>query len=135
MKKTSNFVPASLAALSALLLVSGCVVVVDNEKSNRETSSGFEQREADNRAVLSRLAISSSTHQVLDVMGTPDFDEQLTRNNTQYRVLYYRTQRVTADGMTTKDECTPLVFANGSLLGWGANKLALVTGDASVRDD
>lgn len=135
MKKTTSRISASIATLTALLLMSGCVVVVDKDKSNRDGRTTFEQREADNRATISRLQTNSSTSQVLELMGTPDFDEQLTRNNTQYRVLYYRTQRVTADSMTTKDECTPLVFANGALLGWGTSKLALVSGDALDREN
>jgi hypothetical protein len=34
-------------------------------------------------------------------------------------VLFYRTHRRDGDGVTTKDECTPLVFKNGLLIGWG----------------
>jgi hypothetical protein len=30
-------------------------------------------------------------------------------------VVYYRTHRLHKDGLTTKDECTKLVFVNNSL--------------------
>jgi len=34
------------------------------------------------------------------------------KGDDEYRVLYYRTQRLHADGDTTKDETTPLIFKN-----------------------
>ncbi|HET8817399.1 MAG TPA: DUF3192 domain-containing protein, partial [Pseudidiomarina sp.] len=52
-------------------------------------------------------------------LGTPNFSELWTVDGDKYRVLYYRTHRVDSDGETTKDECTPLVFVNGSLVGTG----------------
>ena len=104
-------------------LLSGCVVVVDGEKRVKQESAPFEVREEENRAAISRLTIGTSASAVLMKMGTPDFDERFSRDGVEYRVLYYRTQRVTADGMTTKDECTPLIFANGELIGWGQIKL------------
>jgi len=30
------------------------------------------------------------------------------------------------DGITTKDECTPLVFRNGNLVGWGDSAYSLM---------
>lgn len=111
------------AGLLSVSLLSGCVVVVDGDKRVKRESASFEVREEKNRAAISQLSIGTSPSAVLMKMGTPDFDERLSRDGVEYRVLYYRTQRVTADGMTTKDECTPLVFANGELLGWGQSKL------------
>jgi hypothetical protein len=40
------------------------------------------------------------------------------------QVLYYRTRRVDDDGITTKNECTPLVFINNELVGWGELSLS-----------
>ncbi len=114
------------AGVVALTLLSGCVVVVDGDKRVTNKRTPIEQIEADNRAAIAKLSIGESPSSVLSAMGTPDFDERLSKGDTDYRILYYRTQRVKADGMTTKDECTPLVFANGELLGWGQSKLALI---------
>ena len=36
-----------------------------------------------------------------------------------YEVLFFRTHRTHSDGETTKDECTPLVFRDGVLIGFG----------------
>lgn len=114
------------AGILAFGLLSGCVVVVDGDKNVSKKRTSFEQQEDDNRASISQLNIGSSPGSVLNKMGTPDFDENLNKEGNQYRILYYRTQRVKADGITTKDECTPLVFANGELLGWGEAHLDMI---------
>lgn len=114
------------AGVLSLSLLSGCVVVVDGDKRVKRESISFEVREEANRNAIAQLNIGASPNDILVKMGTPDFDERLSRGGVDYRVLYYRTQRVTADGMTTKDECTPLVFADGQLLGWGQSKLDLI---------
>ena len=33
--------------------------------------------------------------------------------------MFFRTQHVRADGLTTQDECTPLLFENDKLIAWG----------------
>ena len=129
MKITSRFVNGLAATSLALFAASGCVVVVDNDKKSSSRPTSFEERQADNRAALSSFKLGISPAEVIERMGTADFDELLVKNGMQYRVLYYRTHRVTADSMTTKDECTPLVFADNELLGWGDSKLKLVTSE------
>lgn len=111
----------------AVFTLSGCMVVVDGDKENRRSNqSEWESREADNRDAIAQLDQGVSIERVLNKMGTPDFDEQLMLNDTRYRVLYYRTQRVTGDGKTTRDECTPLVFSDGDLQGWGESQLRMI---------
>jgi hypothetical protein len=34
-------------------------------------------------------------------------------------ILYYRTEDRSTTATTVKDECTPFVFINGKLTGWG----------------
>ena len=114
------------AGLLSVSLLSGCIVVVDGDKRVKRDRTSTEQREEDNRAAIARLELGSSPRAVLDTMGTPDFDERISADGVEYRVLYYRTHRVKGDGITTKDECTPLVFANGALLGWGESKLGVI---------
>jgi len=55
-----------------------------------------------------------------------DFNELFEKQDGTYRVLYYRTQKTMGDGITTKDECTPLVFRNGELVGWGDSAYSLM---------
>jgi hypothetical protein len=33
--------------------------------------------------------------------------------------MFYRTQHRQADGITTEDECTALLFENNELIAWG----------------
>jgi len=57
--------------------------------------------------------------QVKNLMGVPDFNETYEKNGETIQVLYYRTQRTKKDGITTKDECTPLIFKQSILSSWG----------------
>ena len=61
---------------------------------------------------------------VVDELGAADFNEMISSNGDTVQVLYYRTQRVDDDGITTKNECTPLVFVNNELKGWGELSLS-----------
>lgn len=106
---------------AAASLLSGCVIVVDGDKKIT-TEPSTSQIEKNNRAAIAGLNLGHSPQHVLTLLGTPDFDEQIG----DYRVLYYRTQRVTKDGLTTKDECTPLVFEENALIGWGERKLTQI---------
>ena len=53
--------------------------------------------------------------EVLGVMGDPVSDELFSTPD----VWYYFIQTVWMDGLTTEDECMPLVFEDGRLVGWG----------------
>lgn len=108
--------------LSAALL-SGCVISVDGDHDGYDNGSTWSEREEDNREQIGRLNIGASINSVRNKMGVPDFDELLLKNEKEHRVLFYRTQRNKGDGVTTKDECTPIVFVNGALIGFGETAL------------
>lgn len=61
------------------------------------------------------LRVGMTKEQVLAVMGEPIQDEIFTRPD----VWFYFIEPVWVDGLTTEDECMPLVFENGKLIGWG----------------
>lgn len=108
-----------IVALSAALL-SGCVISIDDdyEYGDGEHTS-WSDIEQDNRQKISNLSVGTSIGEVKRKMGVPDFDELLVKNEKEHRVLYYRTQRIKGDGYTTKDECTPILFVNNELIGFG----------------
>lgn len=115
--------------LLALVLVApltlgltGCVISVDGDGWDGH-SVDWEDREYKNRKVISDLELTVATDVVEARMGVPDFNETFMGGDDKYTVLYYRTQRMHGDGKTTKDECTPLVFKNGQLVGWGESAL------------
>jgi hypothetical protein len=114
-----------LALLAASTLLSGCVIAIgddDYERSGYQHSSWSEIEER-NREKIGQLDVGESIDTVRRKLGVPDFDEMLVKNSAEHRVLFYRTQRTKGDGATTKDECTPLIFVNGELSGFGQTAL------------
>lgn len=109
---------ALVAALAVPLMLSGCVISVDGDGYDGY-SSDWQDREYKNRKNIGRLTMDLTYAQVTDRMGVADFNEVHKRGEDTYQVLFYRTHRQSEDGVTTKDECTPLVLKNGLLVGWG----------------
>lgn len=91
-----------VAAAALLAGASGCAYMPWNEAA----------RNIDNSK---RLRVGMTKTEVLDVMGKPVSDETFSTPD----VWYYFTQSVWMDGLTTEDECMPLVFEDGKLIGWG----------------
>ncbi|MFC3093105.1 DUF3192 domain-containing protein [Alteromonas sediminis] len=112
-----------IAALSAPLLLSGCVISVGDGDSGSYYGSDWQKREQNNRTHISNLETGMRYQDVTRKMGVADFNEMVQKNGVNRRVLYYRTQRLSDDGVTSKDECTPLVFENDVLVGWGNSAL------------
>lgn len=119
-----NALKASVLA-AVVLSLSACVVVVDGNKDGNKwrSQSDWEQLEQRNRESISELQPGQSVAAVQEQMGPADFHEMLRIGDQDFRILYYRTQRVKSDGITSKDECTPLVFRDGLLHGWGQTQL------------
>lgn len=111
-----------VCALAAPLFLSGCVVSVGGD-GDGYYAQDWEKREKNNRRHISKLDTDMALEAISNRMGLADFDESYQRGSDDYRVLYYRTQRLADDGVTTKDECTPLVFKNSRLIGWGDSAL------------
>jgi hypothetical protein len=111
----------AVAALFGLSLgLSGCVISVDGD-GDYGHQSDWQDKEHKNRKHISKLQLDTGYEQIISRMGIAEFNEFYTKGNDTYQVLYYRTQRIDGDGVTTKDECTPLVFKNSALVGWGEN--------------
>lgn len=113
-----NLAVAALVGLS--IGMSGCVISVDGD-GEYSHKSDWQDKEQKNRKHISRLQQNTSYEEILNRMGIADFNEFYAKGDDTYQVLYYRTQRIDSDGVTTKDECTPLVFRNSALVGWGEN--------------
>lgn len=89
---------------TAVLLVgaSGCAYMPWNEASCNIDNS-------------KNLRVGMTKNEVLEVMGEPVSDETYSTPD----IWFYFVQSVWMDGLTTEDECMPLVFENGKLIGWG----------------
>jgi len=98
--------------------LTGCVVSVGGDDDYGMQHS-YEDREYENRQKIARLELNTSFADIQSKLGTPDFNEVYQKNGENIQVLYYRTNRKHKDGVTTKDECTPLIFKNSQLVSWG----------------
>lgn len=106
-----------LSALATTAILSGCVIV--NGEPGWVGSSDWEREQERNSEAIANLDIGMERSAVVKRLGTPAFSEAFTREGDEYRVLFFRTRHRHSDGDTTRDETTPLVFKNDTLIGWG----------------
>lgn len=111
----------SVAAAATILALGlqGCVIAVNDDGNGYSDGGNYSKLEKNNREAIAGYVEGVSLATVQAELGTPNFSDLWTVNDVRYRVMYYRTHRVHADGNTTRDECTPLVFADGVLIGTG----------------
>ena len=124
MNLASRLILASAMAMG----LSGCVIVAgDHDEFDRSYSrSDWEDIERQNRQSIAQLKIGEGYDSILTRFGEASFTEAFQMGDATYQVLFYRTHRIHSDGDTTKDETTPLVFKERSLIGWGNEALARV---------
>jgi hypothetical protein len=96
------------------LSLTGCVIAIDGDKDEhsfqKKHSSEFE-----NRKKIESLVLKSEYSEVSTLLGVADFTESYQVKDKEVKVIYYRTQRLHKDGITSKDECTYLQFENNIL--------------------
>ena len=63
------------------------------------------------------LRVGMTKSRVLEIMGEPLTGEKYNTPD----IWFYFVKSVLADGLSTQDECLPLVFEKGRLAGWGNN--------------
>ncbi|OKY26304.1 MULTISPECIES: DUF3192 domain-containing protein [Thalassotalea] len=105
---------ALLVAAPLTFSLTGCVVAVGGDDDHAFTS-GFTDREYNNRKKIARINLGASYGDVSRDLGVADFNENYRKDDKNIQVLFYRTNRVHKDDLTTKDECTYLYFVNGEL--------------------
>lgn len=115
MSSRKKLVGITIAALLATSLT-GCVVV---DRSHHSGSDDWRDRQQQNREIVSELDIGMEYGATRALFRQPDFSETFQTDGRTYKILYFRTHSKRSDGETSKDECTPLVFENGVLIGWG----------------
>lgn len=83
-------------------------------------------REAYNRKFINALQPNTlmTQDQIRQKLGGPDITEAYQAGSDLYQLAYYRTQRDISDGITTKTECTALLYLNRRLI---------AVGDSAVR--
>ncbi|AQP98521.1 MULTISPECIES: DUF3192 domain-containing protein [Pseudoalteromonas] len=83
----------------------------------------WQDREAFNKRYIEKLTLKKQTtlNSVLDYLGSPDLTYAKREGEQVLQIIFYRTQHIASDGITTIDECTGLLFKNGQLILWGPN--------------
>jgi len=86
------------------------------------TTMNWNDREAFNKKVISQLTVDGLVSQtdVQRKLGGPDISEARQHNTHLLQLAYYRTDRALSDGLTTKDECTALLYQDRILVAIGA---------------
>jgi hypothetical protein len=94
---------------------------------------GWEDRQAYNQKSLNSLSLGQDIQEVKTLLGGADFSEAKTSEEAKLQVLFYRTHHDKADGITTKEECTPLLFKDNKLIAWGQDTYKQYLSAAIVR--
>jgi|GEM_PF-963705 hypothetical protein len=114
-----------IVLLSLVSALNGCVIAVNTD--DWEDSAWF-SRQHKNAERIEQLELGNLETDIRQDFGDPDFTESFARDGSQFVVLFYRTRHVDTDGTTTKNETTPLVFVDGTLVGWGDSAIENATG-------
>lgn len=138
-KMNKKIITRILLALSAYAVFVALVVTFYDDSPDKMKWS---DREAYNRQFIAKIQLERFTfEQALEQLGSPDITEARKVANDNFQVMFYRTQHVKSDGMTTQNECTFLFFVNGVLkeIGLGNNypaHWAIIEShqDSSVQD-
>ena len=77
-------------------------------------STGCVSEAAANVKNAGQFRVGMTKAQVLKIMGEPVKEEFSTPDR-----WFYFVESVWADGLTTEEECMPLIFEKGKLIGWG----------------
>jgi hypothetical protein len=104
--------------LILLFTLTSCVVAIGNDGFD-DGEEGWKNRQDKNLRYINRLDLGTAMNVVEAELGAADFSDSFQRNGEVFHVIYYRTQHMDSDGKTSKDETTPLVFIEKSLVGWG----------------
>lgn len=81
----------------------------------------WQERETFNLKQIGRLNLGTPRDDVIRLLGSPDISEAKVTDSGEILILFYRTHHVKSDGITTRDECTPLLFKDNKLIAWGAD--------------
>jgi len=83
----------------------------------------WDDREVVNSKYIASMALEDNLSKeiIISKLGGPDISEAKQAAGDNIQVLFYRTQHIKSDGITTVDECTPLLFKNNQLIAWGEN--------------
>ncbi len=116
----------AIGAVLAVSVIAGFVFHITGDGTYGLNDIEHGERKA--RQLFATLEPGTPVEAVTAALGAPDFIDLFTVDDQTWRVLRYRTHRVHADGDTTRDETTALVFRDGRLIGVGPEALSRLPG-------
>jgi len=102
------------------IYVAAAALLLNLYQADPENMS-WQERETFNLKQIGRLDLGADKGDVIRLLGSPDISEAKATADGEVLVLFYRTHHVKSDGITTRDECTPLLFKDDALIAWGAD--------------
>ncbi len=106
-----------LLALAAYGVFVGLVVTFYDDSPDKME---WKDRESYNRQFIAKIKLEQFTfEEALEQLGSPDITEAIKVESDDFQVMFYRTHHVKSDGITTIEECTALLFKDGTLTGIG----------------
>ena len=110
-----------IVVIGFALYFAAAALILQMYQADPENMS-WQERETFNLKQIGRLDLGISKGDVIRLLGSPDISEgKAVSYDAEVLVLFYRTHHVKSDGVTTRDECTPLLFKNDKLIAWGAD--------------
>ena len=123
-----KFLTYALGGILGYVILAACIInfykddpehmeIVDRQEFNLKYLAKLDAQ----RISSASQVTNKTTKNIIDYLGSPDITEAKESGGIVYQILFYRTHQVKSDGITTKDECTGLLFINDHLIGWGKN--------------
>jgi hypothetical protein len=115
---TKKFITYMVASIVSYILFAGSIIQFYKDDP---AHMDLTDRQEFNLRYVATLKVENKTQRgdVIYYLGSPDITEAKEVEDAIYQVMFYRTRKIRGDGITTKDECTPMLFINGLLIAWG----------------
>lgn len=110
------------------------VLVIGSQSPTTPDEMEWEDRQRFNRIHIGKLELGDTRKYIVSELGSPDISEAKQVKDTTLSLLFYRTQHVSSDGKTTKDECTSLLFKDGVLVAWGQPAIDMYQTESNYLD-
>jgi hypothetical protein len=100
-------------------LYAAFVAAVIHYYPDKPQQMDWQDREEFNKVQIAKLDLGISRQEIIALLGSPDISEAKKSGDNKIQVMFYRTQHMESDGITTMNECTPLLFEDDILIAWG----------------
>ncbi|TKB49454.1 DUF3192 domain-containing protein [Ferrimonas sediminicola] len=119
-RNTSSNIPKIIGLIiGGYALFAALVIAFYDPAPVTPAEMDWEDRQLFNQNTIAGLSLGDAKKQVMETLGAPNFNDAQIVDGVEMQLVRYRTHHVRSDGETTEDECTPLLFVSGKLVGIG----------------